>query len=144
SARETTARVAAGAVAKRLLTEFGITIGSHVVELGPIEAKRPETLPEDLNAAADASPLRTLDPEAERRMIELIDEAKRAGNTLGGIFEVVARGVPLGLGSHVSWDRRLDARLAGALMSIQAIKGVEIGLGFDAARRYGSEVHDEI
>lgn len=77
-------------------------------------------------------------------MIELIDEAKRAGNTLGGIFEVVARGVPLGLGSHVSWDRRLDARLAGALMSIQAIKGVEIGMGFDAARRYGSEVHDEI
>lgn len=144
SARETTARVAAGAVAKRLLAEFGITIGSHVVELGPIEAKRPETLPEDLNAAADASPLRTLDPEAERRMIELIDEAKRAGNTLGGIFEVVARGVPLGLGSHVSWDRRLDARLAGALMSIQAIKGVEIGMGFDAARRYGSEVHDEI
>ncbi|HEX7052123.1 MAG TPA: chorismate synthase [Longimicrobiales bacterium] len=144
SARETTARVAAGAIAKRLLAEFGITVGSHIVRLGPVEAAVPETLPEDLNAAVDDSPLRTLDPDAERRMIEAIDAARRDGDTLGGVFEVVIRGVPAGLGSHVSWDRRLDGRLAGALMSIQAMKGVEIGLGFEAARRRGSTVHDEI
>lgn len=145
SARETTARVAAGAVARRMLAELGITIGSHIVRLGSVETNvDPDTLPEDINAVSDASPLRTLDPEAERRMIALIDEARTAGDTLGGVFEVVARGVPVGLGSHVSWDRRLDGRLAGALMSIQAMKGVEIGLGFEAARRFGSQVHDEI
>jgi len=144
SARETTARVAAGAVAKRLLAEFGITIGSHIVSLGPIAAAPPEPLPEDLNAAADASPLRTLDAEAEARMIAAIDEARAAGDTLGGCFEVVARGLPVGLGSHVAWDRKLDGRIAHALMSIQAMKGVEIGLGFEAARRRGSLVHDEI
>ncbi|HEX6940233.1 MAG TPA: chorismate synthase [Longimicrobiales bacterium] len=144
SARETTARVAAGAIAKRLLAEFGISIGSHVVQLGDVTATVPDELPADLNAAVDASPLRTLDPDAERRMIEAIDAARRDGNTLGGVFEVVARGVPVGLGSHVSWDRRLDGRLAQALMSIQAMKGVEIGMGFEAARRRGSEVHDEI
>lgn len=144
SARETTARVAAGAIAKRLLAEFGITIGSHIVELGDVVAQVPEELPEDLNAAVDESPLRTLDKDAESRMIEAIDAARRAGDTLGGIFEVVARGVPVGLGSHVSWDRKLDGRLAHALMSIQAMKGVEIGLGFEAARRRGSRVHDEI
>src|SRR5690606_22178680 len=97
-----------------------------------------------LNAAADASPLRTLDPDAEARMIEEIDASKRAGDTLGGTFEVVARGLPVGLGSHVSWDRKLDGRIAQAMMSIQAMKGVEIGLGFEAARRRGSAVHDEI
>ncbi|HLU26233.1 MAG TPA: chorismate synthase [Longimicrobiales bacterium] len=144
SARETTARVAAGAIAKRLLAEFGITIGSHVVQLGGVAARVPDELPEDLNAAVDDSPVRTLDKDAEARMIEAIDAARRAGDTLGGIFEVVARGVPVGLGSHVSWDRRLDGRLAQALMSIQAMKGVEIGLGFEAARRRGSQVHDEI
>jgi len=144
SARETTARVAAGAVAKRVLAELGISIGSHVVMLGGVEAEVPETLPEDLNAAADASPVRTLDAAAETRMIEAIDAAKADGDTLGGVFEVVARGLPVGLGSHVSWDRKLDGRLAGALMSIQAMKGVEIGLGFEAARRRGSLVHDEI
>jgi len=144
SARETTARVAAGAVAKRLLAEFGVRIGSHIVSLGQVQATMPGELPEDINAVADASPLRTLDPEAEARMIEAIDEARRDGNTLGGVFEVVARGLPVGLGSHVAWDRRLDGRLAGALMSIQAMKGVEIGLGFEAARRHGSDVHDEI
>lgn len=144
SARETTARVAAGAVAKRLLAEFGITVGSHVTMLGGIDARRPDPLPDDLNAAADASPLRTLDPEADTRMIEAIDAARKAGDTLGGTFEVVARGLPAGLGSHVAWDRRLDARLAMALMSIQAMKGVEVGLGFEAARRHGSKVHDEI
>jgi chorismate synthase len=101
-------------------------------------------LPDDLNEAADASPVRTLDPEAEARMIAEIDAAKRAGDTLGGAFEVVARGLPVGLGSHVSWDRKLDGRIAQAMMSIQAMKGVEIGLGFEAARRRGSAVHDEI
>ncbi|NJD11721.1 MAG: chorismate synthase [Gemmatimonadetes bacterium] len=144
SARETTARVAAGAVAKRLLAELGITIGSHVVMLGGVVATAPAELPEDLNAAADASPVRTLDPVAEQQMIAAIDDARAAGDTLGGCFEVVARGVPAGLGSHVSWDRRLDGRLAQALMSIQAMKGVEIGLGFEAAARPGSAVHDEI
>lgn len=143
SARETTARVAAGAVAKRLLAELGITIGSHVVSLGSVEASPPDPLPGDINAAADESPLRTLDIEAEARMIQEVDEARAAGDTLGGVFEVVARGVPVGLGSHVAWDTRLDGRLAQALMSIQAIKGVEIGLGFEGARRPGSAVHDE-
>ena len=144
SARETTARVAAGAVAKRLLAELGIRIGSHVVMLGGIEATAPRHLPPDLNAAADASPVRTLDAAAEQRMIEAIDAARAAGDTLGGCFEVVARGLPVGLGSHVAWDRRLDGRIAQALMSIQAMKGVEIGLGFAAAARPGSAVHDEI
>jgi chorismate synthase len=144
SARETAARVAAGAVAKRLLEELGVTIGSHVVSLGGVEAGRPEALPAALNEAADISPVRCLDASAEDRMIEAIDAAKRAGDTVGGIVEVVARGLPAGLGSHVSWDRKLDTRIAGALMSVQAIKGVEIGLGFEAARRPGSRVHDEI
>jgi chorismate synthase len=144
SARETTVRVAAGAIAKRLLAEFGVTIGSHIVMLGGIDANVPDELPDDLNAAADASPLRTLDGNAQQRMIEAIDQAKAAGNTLGGWFEVVARGLPVGLGSHVSWDRRLDGRLAQALMSIQAMKGVEIGWGFEASRHPGSAVHDEI
>src|SRR5262245_23620211 len=144
SARETTMRVAAGAIAKRLLAEFGVSIGSHIVMLGGVHAQVPDDLPDDLNAAADASPVRTIDAEAEKRMITAIDEAKAAGNTLGGWFEVVARGLPVGLGSHVSWDRRLDGRLAQALMSIQAMKGVEIGMGFEASRRPGSEVHDEI
>ncbi|HUF68303.1 MAG TPA: chorismate synthase [Longimicrobiales bacterium] len=144
SARETTARVVAGAVAKRLLAEFDITIGSHIVMMGGIEAKRPDPLPDDINAAADASPVRTLDADAESRMIEAIDDAKSRGDTLGGVFEVVARGVPAGLGSHVSWDRKLDGRIAHAMMSIQAMKGVEIGMGFEASRRPGSQVHDEI
>ena len=144
SARETTARVAAGAVCRRLLAEFGISIGSHLVHLGGIDAAPPARLPVDLNAAADASPLRTLDATAEAAMMARIDQAKRDGNTLGGICEVVVRGLPVGLGSHVSWDRKLDGRLAQAMMSIPAVKGVEIGLGFDAARRAGSEVHDEM
>jgi chorismate synthase len=144
SARETTSRVAAGAVARALLAPLGIRIGSHLVELGGIVSRRPDTLPEDLGAAADQSQLRTLDPDAEARMITLIDEAKRAGDTLGGVCEVVATGVPVGLGSHVSWDRKLDGRIAGAMMSIHAVKGVEIGLGFGAARLHGSRVHDEI
>jgi chorismate synthase len=144
SARETTARVAVSAVCRKLLEQFGIRIGSHVVHLGGVDARRLATLPDDLNAVADPSPLRTLDPEAEREMIARIDEAKRAGNTLGGICEVICDGLPVGLGSHVSWDRKLDGRLAGALMSIPAVKGVEIGMGFAGARLPGSEVHDEI
>ncbi len=144
SARETSARVAAGAVARRLLAELGVSVGSHVTRIGPVRAKAPEELPVDLNAAADSSEFRCLDPEAEERMKQAIDAAREAGDTLGGEFEVVGTGLPVGLGSHVSWDRRLDGRLAGALMSIQAMKGVEIGLGFEAARRRGSDVHDEI
>jgi chorismate synthase len=144
SARETTARVAAGAVCRRLLDELGMRIGSHVVHLGGIDARRPATMPADLNAAVDGSPLRTLDAEAETAMVARIDEAKRAGNTLGGICEVICDGAPVGLGSHIAWDRKLDGRLAAALMSIPAVKGVEIGLGFEGARRPGSEVHDEI
>ena len=143
SARETTMRVAAGAVCRRLLAELGVSIGSHVVHLGGIDAE-PAELPTDLNAASDASPLRTLDSRAEAAMIALIDETKRAGNTLGGVCEVVVTGLPVGLGSHVSWDRKLDGRLGQAMLSIPAVKGVEIGLGFEAARRSGADVHDEI
>ena len=144
SARETTARVAAAAIARRFLAELGVSIGSHLVHLGGIDAVRPVQLPADLNAASDASQLRTLDPDAEAAMIERIDAAKRDGNTLGGICEVVVDGLPVGLGSHVSWDRKLDGRLGAAMLSIPAVKGVEIGMGFGAARVSGSEVHDEI
>jgi chorismate synthase len=144
SARETTARVAAGAIARRLLDELGVSIGSHLVHLGGVDATRPDPMPERLNEASDASQLRTLDPAAEAQMIERIDAAKRAGNTLGGICEVVVDGLPVGLGSHVSWDRKLDGRIGAAIMSIPAVKGVEIGMGFGAARVHGSEVHDEI
>ncbi|MGH7529381.1 MAG: chorismate synthase [Gemmatimonadales bacterium] len=151
SARETVARVACGAVCRALLAEFAIEIGSHVVELGGVVARGvaaggPDAgpWPRPLNAASDASPVRCLDPDAEREMIARIDAAKAAGDTLGGIVEVVGLGVPVGLGSHVSWDRKLDGRLAQAMMSIPAVKGVELGLGFEAARRKGSEVHDEI
>lgn len=144
SARETTVRVAAGAVARTLLAEFGIQVGSHVASIGSVQAQLPEALPDDLNEAVDGSPVRCLDPQAEAAMIQAIDQAKDDGDTLGGIFEVLVTGLPVGLGSHVSWDARLDARLAGAIMSIQAIKGVEIGLGFEAARRPGSQVHDPI
>lgn len=144
SARETTARVAAGAICRVLLRELGIRVGSHLVHLGGVDAARPDHLPDDLNAAADASPLRTLDPSAEVEMIARIDLAKREGNTLGGICEVVVTGLPIGLGSHVSWDRRLDGRLGQAMLSIPAVKGVEIGMGFETARRTGAEVHDEM
>jgi len=144
SARETAARVAAGAVCRRLLAEFGVEIGSHVVALGGIAAALPERLPVPLDPAADRSPVRCLDPEASRAMVERIDAAKDAGDTLGGIVEVVARGVVVGLGSHVSADRRLDGRLAAALMALPAVKGVEIGRGFALAALPGSQAHDEI
>jgi chorismate synthase len=144
SARETTARVASAAICKRFLAEFNVRIGSHLVSLGGIDAVRPADMPEDLNAAADASALRTLDADAEQRMVTYIDEIKRAGNTLGGVCEVVVDGLPVGLGSHVSWDRKLDGRIGAAIMSIPAVKGVEIGMGFQTARVTGADVHDEI
>jgi chorismate synthase len=143
SARETTMRVACGAIAKRFLGEFGVRIGSHIRSIGSVEAE-PGELPANLNAAADASPVRCLDEAAAARMMAEIDAAKERGDTLGGVFEVVATGLPVGLGSHVSWDRKLDGRLAGAVMSIHAVKGVEIGIGFEGAARPGSEVHDPI
>lgn len=144
SARETAARVAVGSVCKSFLGALGIGVLSHVIEVGGVAAAA-ETVPgpEDLERI-DASPLRCLDREAEARMVELVEETRRRGDTLGGVFEVVAFGVPPGIGSHVHWDRRIDAELAAALMSIHAMKGVEIGPGFDVARRPGSEAHDEI
>lgn len=144
SARETTARVAAAAICRRFLSEFGVRIGSHVAHLGGIDANRPDPMPADINVAADESEVRMLDRDIEPTVVARIDEAKAAGNTLGGICEVVADGLPAGLGSHVSWDRKLDGRIAAAIMSIPAVKGVEIGLGFETARRMGSDVHDEI
>jgi chorismate synthase len=144
SARETAARVACGAVAKRFLSEFGVRVESHVLSIGSVEAPYPTVLPEDLNGEADSSPVRTLEAEAAREMMEAIDSAKEEGDTLGGVFEVVVRGAPVGLGSHVAWDRKLDGRLAQAVMSIQAVKGVEVGDAFVSAFRQGSKVHDPI
>jgi chorismate synthase len=145
SARETAARVAAGTVAKALVRQaLGVEIVSHVVELGPVAVKEGTVaLPEDAERI-DADPLRCLDPDASARMVAEVDAAKRDADTLGGVVEVLAYGVPPGLGTHVQWDRRLDARLASALMSIQAIKGVEIGAAWDQARSRGSAAHDEI
>ena len=142
SARETTARVAAAGVARAFLRELGIDVWSFTAEVGgvaldPANATRSR---ED----ADASPLRCPDPDAEAAMIARIDEAREAGDTVGGVFEVVATGVPIGLGSYVQWDRRLDAALASAVMSINIVKGVELGLGFEQTRRFGSQVHDVI
>jgi chorismate synthase len=144
SARETAIRVAIGAVAKQLLTEFGMKVVSYTVEIGGIVAQAANGTPEDLFELAERSEVRCPDPMAETKMIEKIKEAKEKGDTLGGVFQVVVTHAPVGLGSYAQWDRRLNARLAFALMSIQAMKGVEIGLGFEAARRYGSQVHDEI
>ena len=144
SARETAARVACGAVARTLLREVGASVGSHVTRIGEVEAQIPEDLPDELNDAVDGSPVRTLDKDAEVAMIATIDAAKKAGDTLGGCFEVVVRGLPVGLGSYVSWDRKLDGRLAQAVMSVHAIKGVEIGPAFINAGRPGSRVHDAI
>ncbi len=149
SARETAARVAAGGIAKRLLAEFGIFMTSFVIQInGCLAAPEsiPSTLPgfERCREQLETSALRCPDPKAERLMIEAINAAKDSGDSLGGIFQVVAYNVPPGLGSYAQWDRRLDARIAYAIMSIPAIKGVEIGLGFEAAVRRGSQVHDEI
>ncbi|WP_368504503.1 chorismate synthase [Alkalihalophilus sp. As8PL] len=145
SARETTVRVATGAVAKKILHTFGIQVGGHVLEIGGVKAHETqfESI-KDLQERSEASSVRCLDKDAESAMIEAIDKAKLEGDSIGGVVEVVVSGVPIGLGSHVHYDRKLDAKLAAAIMSINAFKGVEIGIGFEAARRPGSEVHDEI
>lgn len=144
SARETAARVAVGAVARRLLEEFGIEVYSWVTNIGGVEWKAAPDRPARLFEAAEASDVRCPDKRAADEMKKRIDRARRDGDSLGGVFEVVAVGVPPGLGSHVQWDRKLDGRLAQALMSIQAIKGVEAGVGFRAGVLPGSKVHDEI
>lgn len=144
SARETAVRVAVGSLAKSLLGRFDIIVSGFVTELGGIAAKRPEMSLASLRGIASKSELFTWDDDAVPEMKALIDRAKDEGDTVGGVVEVIVSGVPAGLGSHVQWDRKLDARLAMAVMSIQAIKGVEIGVGFDAARNSGSRVHDEI
>ena len=147
SARETVARVALAGLAKLFLARLGIRVVSYVVEIGPVAAKGSLNRGEDPLSRfelAEGSEVRTFDPAAEKKMKAEIDKAKEKGDSLGGVFELVALGVPPGLGSHIQWDKRLDGRLAQALMSIPAIKGVEIGLGFEASRRPGSKVHDEI
>ncbi len=144
SARETAARVAGGSLCRRLLEEFGVTIMSHVTEIGGEAIRaRPERF-EDIPALAEASAVRCVDPEAEARMKAAIDAAGDRGDTLGGVFEVVVLGLPPGLGSYVHWDRKIDARIALAMISINAIKGVEFGMGFEVARTPGSGAHDEI
>jgi chorismate synthase len=144
SARETAMRVAAGALARLLLAEFGIRTIGYVVELGGVQiAPQPGTLDEHLKLR-DQSEIYSLDPSRDEEIKSLIDETRKAGDTLGGVVEVRVEGLPFGLGTHAQWDRKLDGRLAQAVMAIQAIKGVEIGLGFEAARRPGSQVHDPI
>ncbi len=143
SARETAARVAVGALAKQLLTAFDIVIGSYVVEIGGVVATRPDLPPAGLWALAEASDVHCPDEDAAARMRAAIDAARQAGDSLGGVFIVVATGVPVGLGSYVHWEQRLDARLAAAVTSIPAIKGVEIGPAFENARHPGTQVHDE-
>ena len=144
SARETAARVAAGALAKRFLAELGIEIVSHIVQLGPVVSKSPKRpLPADL-PAVDESQVRCFDPESEEAMIAEIKAAAKVGDSLGGVAEVIGYGAPVGLGSHVHWDRKLDGLLGQALMSIQAVKGVEIGDAAEIAGRRGSEAHDAI
>jgi chorismate synthase len=144
SARDTVSRTAVGSFSKQLLSPFGIRVMGTIRSIGNVVASTDGLTYEEAYARSEESPVRTADKEAEARMIDLIEACKKEGNTLGGIFEVVALGLPPGLGTHTQWDRKLDGRLAQALMSIQAIKGVEIGLGFEMARRRGSEVHDEI
>lgn len=144
SARETTVRVAAGALAKQLLRAFGITALGYVVELGGIRIDPPEATLAQKRDARAASEIYSLDPSKDDQFKSLIDDTGRAGDTLGGIVEVRVEGLPFGLGTHTQWDLKLDGRIAQAVMSVQAIKGVEIGLGFEAARRPGSRVHDPI
>jgi len=144
SARETAARVAAGALARQLLTPFGITPFGYVVGLGPIKIEpKPGTL-EEQRALRNASEVYSLDPGQDDQVKSLIDDCRKEGDTLGGVIEVRVEGVPFGLGTHAQWDQKLDGRLARAVMAVQGIKGVEIGLGFEAARRPGSKVHDPI
>jgi chorismate synthase len=144
SARETAGRVACGALAKQLLTSFGIEIRSHVIQLGGVPEKPLELSWDEISAIPDDAPLRCGDAPLQERMVQLIDDKREAGDTVGGIFEVVARGVVPGLGSHTAWDLKLDGRLAQAIMSIPAVKAVSIGAGAEASALPGSEVHDEI
>ncbi|NLY78124.1 MAG: chorismate synthase [Tissierellia bacterium] len=143
SARETAMRVAIGSICRLLLKEFNISIYSHVVQIGKVKASD-RSYEEEALLQADQSPLRVLDKEAEKLMIEEIERAKDEGDTLGGIFEVIAKNLPVGLGSYASWDRRLDSSISAGIMSIPGIKGIEFGLGFDLAKLKGSQVHDEI
>jgi chorismate synthase len=145
SARETAARVALGAVAKAFLGELGIRLVAHTLSIGPVRVPdgSPRPGPDDLETL-DADPLRCFDPATSASMVAEVDAAHKDGDTLGGVVEVLAYGVPTGLGSHVQWDRKIDGRLAQALMSIQAIKGVEVGDGFETTRRRGSAAHDEL
>ncbi|PLS33150.1 chorismate synthase [Carnobacterium maltaromaticum] len=145
SARETTVRVAVGAIAKKLLHELGIEVVGHVVEIGGVQAnlKNQYTI-DEIREGSENSPVRCLDPEVEQEMMDKIDEAKKKGDTIGGVVEVVVGGVPAGLGSYVQWDKKLDAKIARAIVSINAFKGAEFGVGFDMARKPGSEVMDEI
>lgn len=145
SARETTVRVAAGAVAKKLLSLVGVEIVSHVVEIGGIKASGNTGMTIDgLREQTEASPVRCADQQAAEKMMEAIDEAKKNGDSIGGVVEVIATGMPSGVGSYVHYDRKLDAKIAAAMVSINAFKGVEFGIGFEAAEKPGSEVHDEI
>ncbi|MEH7380790.1 chorismate synthase [Bacillus sp. JJ1533] len=145
SARETTVRVAAGAVAKKFLSSLGIEVAGHVLEIGGVRAKDAEySSIEELKNKTEESPVRCLDEEAGEQMMNAIDDAKKNGDSIGGIVEVIIEGVPAGLGSYVHYDRKLDSKIAAAMVSINAFKGVEFGIGFDAARIPGSQVHDEI
>lgn len=146
SARETAMRVALGAIARQFLEYFGMQIASHVVQIHTAKASGAisELDLTKLTARADASPVRCLNPEAEKKMIERIDQAKAQGNTVGGVFEIIATGVPVGLGSYVHWDRKLDGRISQAMASLPAMKAVEIGLGVESAGQWGSKCHDEI
>nr|MDH3154020.1 chorismate synthase [Bacillus licheniformis] len=145
SARETTVRVAAGAVAKKILSQLGIQVAGHVLEIGGVKAEKTnyESI-ENLKKVTEESPVRCYDEEAGRKMMDAIDEAKANGDSIGGIVEVIVEGVPVGVGDYVHYDRKLDSKLATAVLSINAFKGVEFGIGFEAARKNGSEVHDEI
>ena len=147
SARETTMRVALGSVCRKLLEDVGIEVGSRVVEIHDVkdDSSIPDNLSNNkLSDTADASPVRCLDKEAEAKMMGTIDDAKKAGDSVGGIFEVVATGLPYGLGAHTQWDRKLHTRISAMMMSVNAFKGIEIGGGFGGAEKFGSEVHDEI
>ncbi len=145
SARETTVRVAAGAVAKIMLKQLGIEVVGYVKEIAGIRAKEQEGLTiQEKMEISESSPVRVLDKNVEQQMMDAIDQAKKDGDSIGGVCEVYVEGMPAGVGSYVHYDRKLDGKLAGAVMSINAFKGVEIGIGFEAARRNGSEVHDEI
>lgn len=145
SARETAARVAVGAVARQILESCGIRVAGHVLRIGEVKANPDTNLSlDELIRVSEESPVRCLDKQAAEKMMGLIDDAKKEGDSLGGIVEVIVEGMPVGLGSHVQWDRKVDAKIAQAVLSINAFKGVEFGIGFEAAERMGSQVHDEI